>query len=573
MLSVHLNSLHLKKPLSADCKVQVILANHNQNSVRSEIVEYSKKDNIALFSENLFLKDIRKQLNSEDLAYYIIELYEKYPQDKIIASKTFTPNDILGKNKVSLKTIDGNELTLHLKFELFNQDNKTINAFNKQNSMTNQLDDLSIGAQDSYFGSPLNQRSIEQIVNNQNESKSSQNSKRLSPPLNAQNASSKENEGGEQFFNAIANQIKNGFLSLCEKNPETDLDYLDINEYTIRFVSKLGPVVAISNYLREVYKWTNIFQTMMFGISTSLIIFYPKAIILFSLLYTYIFTKRVIQIMFQLGIKKPEKVNIIDKNVNKMKNLKRNMIFLQEQMRFYSQVYDQVCEFLYSDDKTQVVKNIQLFRNYSIFLVMGMIFIPFDVILFSSFWFSLISQNFYGKIISKEILTLIHKLAVRVNHFLDNEIIIKYLPKSVVDALPIPEKNSGLQKIVKKFIIQENQRWWLGKGWADILIPGDIPKWSDIQGLRELKKEDFKLPDKNWQWENEGQWQVQLSEDTDLEGWQYGKSFSDTTFINQQKSLYYIRKRVWYKTCSCLVSYYYGEENEQDTDDTYILQK
>ncbi|KAL4436001.1 hypothetical protein ABPG74_022236 [Tetrahymena malaccensis] len=573
MLSVHLNSLQLKKPLTADCKVQVILSNHNQNSVRSEIVEYSKKDNIALFSENLFLKDAKKQLNSEDLTYFIIELYEKYPNDRIIASKTFSPNDIIGKNKVGLKTIDGNELTLHLKFEFFNSDDKSANALNKQCSMTNQLDDLSIGPQDSYFGSPLNYRKIEQIVGAQSDTKSQQNSKKSSPPLNAQNGSSKEKEGGDQFFQAIANQIKNGFLSLCEKNPETDLDYLDMNDYTYRFVSKLGPVVAISNYIREVYKWTNVFQTMMFGVSTSLIIFYPKAIILFSLLYTYIFTKRVIQIMFQLGIQKPEKVNIIDKNVNKIKNLKKNMIFLQQQMRFYSQVYDQVCEFLYSDDKTQVVKNIQLFRNYSIFLVVGMIFIPFDVILFSSFWFSLISQNSYGSILSKEILAIIHKLAVRVNNFLDNEIIIKYLPRSVVEKLPIPEKKSGLQKIVKKFIIQENQRWWIGKGWADILIPGDIPKWSDIQGLRELKKEDFKLPDKNWQWENDGNWQVQLSEDTDQEGWQYGKSFNDASFINQQKSLYYIRKRVWYKTCSCLISYYYGEEDEQDIDDTYIVQK
>ncbi|KAL4486052.1 hypothetical protein ABPG72_003986 [Tetrahymena utriculariae] len=573
MLSVHLNSLQLKKPLSADCKIQIILSDHNQNSVRSEIVDYNKKDNIALFSENLFLKDVKRQLNNEDLTYYIIELYEKYPNDKIVASKTFSPNDILGKNKVCLKTIDGNELTLHLKFELFNSDDISTSVLNKQCSMTNQLDDLSIGAQDSYFGTPLNQRKIEKIVNLQSDSKPSQNSKRSSPPLSAQNSSSKDNEGGEQFFNALANQIKNGFLSLCEKNPETDLDYLDMNDYMYKFLSKLGPVVAIQNYLREVYKWTNIFQTMMFGISTSLIIFYPKAIILFSILYTYIFTKRVIQIMFQLGIKKPEKVNIIDKNVNKIKSLRRNMIFLQEQMRFYVQVYDQVCEFLYSDDKTQVVKNIQLFRKYSIFLFVGMIFIPFDLIIFFSFWFSLISSNFYGQILTKEILAIIHKLAVRVNNFLDNEIIIKYLPRSVVEALPIPDKKSGLQKIVKKFIIQENQRWWIGKGWADLLMPGDIPKWSDIQGLRELKKEDFKLPDKNWQWENNGQWQVQLSEYTDLEGWQYGKSFSDVNFINEQKSLYYIRKRVWYKTCSCLISYYLGQDEEQDSDDTHILQK
>lgn len=65
-------------------------------------------------------------------------------------------------------------------------------------------------------------------------------------------------------------------------------------------------------------------------------------------------------------------------------------------------------------------------------------------------------------------------------------------------------------------------------------------------------------------WENDGQWLIEKAEDTDEEGWRYLKSFSDEASINYQKSLYYVRKRTWYKTCSCLISYYEGDEDDID---------
>lgn len=73
-----------------------------------------------------------------------------------------------------------------------------------------------------------------------------------------------------------------------------------------------------------------------------------------------------------------------------------------------------------------------------------------------------------------------------------------------------------------------------------------------------MKKSSIQLPDSNWEWENEGKWDIEVTRNTDPEGWTYGNNFGDENFVKESnKVLNIVRKRVWVKTCSRLA---YHEE-------------
>jgi len=35
---------------------------------------------------------------------------------------------------------------------------------------------------------------------------------------------------------------------------------------------------------------------------------------------------------------------------------------------------------------------------------------------------------------------------------------------------------------VKEVIVYENERWWVGKGWCDNMLPQERSSWSDLSG-------------------------------------------------------------------------------------------
>ncbi|EGR29594.1 hypothetical protein IMG5_152780 [Ichthyophthirius multifiliis] len=234
------------------------------------------------------------------------------------------------------------------------------------------------------------------------------------------------------------------------------------------------------------------------------------------------------------------------------------MIFVQSGQKDYINLHDLVSNAIQQEDKTQVVQIIQKFRNYSLFIIPFLLFISFQTLLLIIFWNSLLQNTKLGCFMQKSQSQRLDKIASCLNKYLENNILLKYCPQIIVNALQIPEKQSGIQKVKKKFIIQENQRWWLGKDWINVMLPGDFPDWSDDQGLKSLSKCDFKLPNENWEWD--GEWKVQISSNTDNQGWMYGKRFKDAQVINWNKSFYYVRKRIWTRTCSILTSYYYEDE-------------
>jgi hypothetical protein len=50
-------------------------------------------------------------------------------------------------------------------------------------------------------------------------------------------------------------------------------------------------------------------------------------------------------------------------------------------------------------------------------------------------------------------------------------------------------------------VTYENERIWLGH-WTNKMFPGERAHWSDLNGLLNIPKDSFKLPGKDWEWED-----------------------------------------------------------------------
>ncbi len=100
----------------------------------------------------------------------------------------------------------------------------------------------------------------------------------------------------------------------------------------------------------------------------------------------------------------------------------------------------------------------------------------------------------------------------------------------------------------KIFVVYENQRWWLGKGWRQELLPGERPSWSDELGLIALCKEDVVLPAGNWEWESG--WKYVVNSKTDENGWEYASRFKKFENPDRKKSFVEsCRRRKWTRRC------------------------
>eukprot|EP01135_Chromosphaera_perkinsii_P006018 Nk52_evm6s380 gene=Nk52_evmTU6s380 len=107
------------------------------------------------------------------------------------------------------------------------------------------------------------------------------------------------------------------------------------------------------------------------------------------------------------------------------------------------------------------------------------------------------------------------------------------------------------------FETYENQRYWIGRGWTDNLIPTERTPFSDRKGLQRLPKDSFGLPNAQWEWD--GPWvisgqQEEEEEDGrdryDEDGWEYGDSL--WRGFNQRPGLLtYTRRRRWIRTMKC----------------------
>ena len=118
------------------------------------------------------------------------------------------------------------------------------------------------------------------------------------------------------------------------------------------------------------------------------------------------------------------------------------------------------------------------------------------------------------------------------------------------------------QDLELEFVSYENQRWWLGQGWCDKMLPQERSAWSDLSGNMYLPKTMVHLPNDQWKWKDE--WQVsqcprlfQKDRPTvpvdhdgkyDNEGWQYSMDWSQK-FSGNRSMTDIVRRRRWVRKC------------------------
>ncbi|GAA5804694.1 hypothetical protein HPULCUR_010197 [Helicostylum pulchrum] len=138
------------------------------------------------------------------------------------------------------------------------------------------------------------------------------------------------------------------------------------------------------------------------------------------------------------------------------------------------------------------------------------------------------------------------------------------------------------------FEIYHHQRWWIPTGWGNLLLPQDLPLWSDVYLEKTPSIKRFQLPpttylnklnSKNqqkvisWTWLDPN-WTIR-KDGTDKEGWQYGnwnwKSWSSQSggIINctrrQKWTRYAQRKEYWVEVESCCSSLIGGSATDSDS--------
>ena len=113
-----------------------------------------------------------------------------------------------------------------------------------------------------------------------------------------------------------------------------------------------------------------------------------------------------------------------------------------------------------------------------------------------------------------------------------------YVPQA--DVTHVNLKSTETQEIESHETF-ENQRHYPFIGWSTKLLPTDRSKWSSRNGKDARPKEAIQLKP-GWQWL--GDWQIDRSEKTDDDGWEFAIDFK-FDFSSRKSAIDAVRRRRW----------------------------
>jgi hypothetical protein len=145
------------------------------------------------------------------------------------------------------------------------------------------------------------------------------------------------------------------------------------------------------------------------------------------------------------------------------------------------------------------------------------------------------------------------------------------------------EENKSCTDLIFRFVIYENQRWWLGLDWTTNLFLNERPAWSDEYNEPTNPKSSFELPPTStiietpensnvlikktmeWKWEN-SDWWIDYDGDVDKDGWEYADNRWNN-FSSKGGFRKYTRRRKWVRTARLIETIEKVDINDESKED------
>ncbi|KAG0057803.1 hypothetical protein BGZ90_005284 [Linnemannia elongata] len=120
-----------------------------------------------------------------------------------------------------------------------------------------------------------------------------------------------------------------------------------------------------------------------------------------------------------------------------------------------------------------------------------------------------------------------------------------------------------------KFVLYENQRWWLGLEWTPMMLPNDRAPWTDDHLEPTQSKSAFQLPpphvaheaipgqpnkvlrkSQEWRWLDPS-WRLKLGSGSDVDGWEFANNHWQKWSGKNRRGAY-TRRRAWERTAKLI---------------------
>ena len=143
-----------------------------------------------------------------------------------------------------------------------------------------------------------------------------------------------------------------------------------------------------------------------------------------------------------------------------------------------------------------------------------------------------------------EIIIPFYRLAKEINSEDGNNTIKKINSAPEIVIVPDINDNNKLKQMLK-YEIYEKQRWKI-MIWSDDLKKEDGANWVKKGDNKNIyfDKNQIILPGKDYVWKND--WEIEISNNTDKDGWEYSKNFDDDIWQRNDKNCS-VRRRKWIK--------------------------
>ena len=332
------------------------------------------------------------------------------------------------------------------------------------------------------------------------------------------------------------------------------------------FLINLEYIKLISNDINSIFNWTDKWRTL------SYLFVFTFIVLFFKIFYVFIFPLYIIYIHIN-NKNNIEKFILAKDSIDNSRNKKVNTMIFYRIMYMFNKVIN-----IYENIMYKIINGRQivyeLYMRIGIAIIANICFFHFKfynlinikILILFVVWFYVLRRNpsFYS--FSIFIYNIIQERTLFItssqNYFYYKtnliNLIIVLNPFYSLYRLYMEEKIDSSTFILKgieknnnliKYEIYENERWWMFVGWNKDLFFDESPIWYKADKPKEyFDKNMVRLQkgENGYKWDSD--WKIEISNNSDDNGWEYSKDFNDIFGRKTQKQN--VRRRKWIRYAS-----------------------